>query len=264
MTTTAPHPMLRPTRVGFGAWLGRFHRQLVADTPALREYRARPFEHAAVMAPGRMIDKAEEMLQTWRGNDNSGAPRPVSALPIMLVAFGREVMPLSADAGRPIAHATHIAIPGDPKGRMFKLRTIALEVRTQVVIAAADDLTAGSIAAQLHLWASAYRSFKARFLLAGIVTEWPVTMQTPDIMSVSVPIGVNNLTVLAADFALRPTVPLLSHPEGDEADADGLGAGTEMDPHGYQVLQRVDGASFGGDPDAPEPLATWTTGEMAP
>ncbi len=239
----APHPLALPPRMGFGVWLAGFHAQLVADTPAMREYRRRPFERAAVMAPGRMIDKAGEMLQIWRANDTSGEDRARSELPVMVVAFGRDVIPLSPDAGRPVAVAAPVAIPGDPLGRMFRLRTVTVEVRAQVVIAAADVLTANSIAMQLHLYASAHRTCRARYMLAGMVKEWPVPFETPDIMSVAVPTDVNNLTVLAADFTMRPTIPLLSHPDADDDDADGLGSGDMLDPHGYLMLQQVDGTA---------------------
>ena len=64
-----------------------------------------------------------------------------------------------------------------------------------------------------------------------------------DPRALAVPTDVNNLTVLAADFNLRPTIPLLSHPDADDADADGQGTGDMLDPHGYLVLQQVDGTA---------------------
>ena len=77
----APHPLALPPRMGFGVWLAGFHAQLVADTPAMREYRRRPFERAVVMAPGRMIDKAGEMLQIWRANDTAARTAPGRSFP---------------------------------------------------------------------------------------------------------------------------------------------------------------------------------------
>ena len=56
-----------PIRVAFGRYLQGFHRMLIADTPALAEYAARPFAKAAVWAPGRMVDQVDDMMGEAEG-----------------------------------------------------------------------------------------------------------------------------------------------------------------------------------------------------
>ena len=63
-------------------------------------------------------------------------------------------------------------------------------------------------------------------------------------MSIATPNDQKNLTVLAADFNLRATVPLLMYPKAGELDADGQGTGTYDDPDGYLVVTQADITSW--------------------
>jgi hypothetical protein len=118
---------------------------------------------------------------------------------------GRTQLAIDADGVQLVADRTEVRIPADPKRRMFQLRTVSAEVRAQVVFAAADPLTTQSLAMQLHMHASQShrRSFPARYMLAGMVEEWPVRIESSDIISVASPSDAKNLTVLAADLTLR-------------------------------------------------------------
>jgi hypothetical protein len=239
-----PHPYFLPVRIGLGLYLQKFHAELSIDTPALAEFAARDFAKTLVMAPGRMIDQVGDMLDAWRANDNSGEQRPVSSLPIMVMALSRDFVPVAPDGGgHAFADKTAVRIPGDPKQRMFDLRTVSAEVRAQIVIAAHEPLTAQSLAMQLHMHASQShrRNFPARYMLAGMVSEWPVSIESTDLLAVASPIDAKNLTVLAADMTLRVTIPMLSAPRLNAADADGQGTDDMMDPSGYLGVQEVRG-----------------------
>jgi hypothetical protein len=76
--------------------------------------------------------------------------------------------------------------------------------------------------------------------LAGISQSWPVVFELPEVMAITSPTDQKNLTVLATDFTMRATVPLLKYPDAADADADGSGSGTAADPDGYLTVVQVD------------------------
>lgn len=231
-----------PIKAAFGRYLEAFHAMLIADTPAMAEYAARPFSKSAVWAPGRMVDQVEDMLASWRKNDTSQAARATPFLPIMIAAMSKDFMPAQPDYTRQAADPVDVMIPGDPKARVFKMRAVISEVRVQIAVAAADEPTAKSIAMQLQLYASAMerRRFYSSFPLAGLDTPWPVSVEMPEVSAINMPNEQKNLTILTVDFNLRATVPLLSHPKPGDADGDGQGEGTAQDPDGYLVVQQAD------------------------
>ena len=249
-----------PIKAAFGRYLEAFYNQLIADTPAMAEYAARGFSKSAVWAPGRMVDQVEDMLAAWRKNDTSGAARATPYLPIMIAAMAKDFIPAPSDFSRGLADYADVMIPGDGKERLFHMRAVVADIRTQVAICAPDDSTARSIAMQLHLWASAMpnRRFNATYRMAGFDESWPVVLELPDLQSINNPSEVKNLTILTVDLQMRATVPMLSYPK-DTAPNDGNGSDTPDDPNGYLVVVRGDGTNAPG-PDAPMPTH-WTVGE---
>ena len=251
-----------PIKEAFGRYLQRFHAMLLADTPAMAEYAARPFSKAAVWAPERMVDQVEEMLAAWRKNDTSRAARATPFLPIMIAAMSKDYMPAQPDFTRQMADPVDVMIPGDVKQRVFKMRAASCEVRAQVVIAAAEAPTAKSIAMQLQLFSSAIenRRLYATYRLAGCDEKWPAVQEQPEILLSNVPTDQKNITLLMGDFTWRATVPMLMFPKPGAFDADGQGvpgsggpdASNYEDPDGYLVVQQADFASWpdvNPDPD---------------
>lgn len=248
-----------PVKAGLGRYLARFHAQLLADTPAMREFVARPFDKACAWAPGRMIDQANDMLDAWRKNDTSQAAQGTPMLPVMLVAVSKDFMPSPPDFTRGLSDAyLPVMIPGDAKNRVFYMRAVVADIRTQVAIFAPEEATAKSIAMQLHLFASALpnRRFNASYRLSGVDDVWPVVLELPDLNAVASPTEVKNLTILTVDIQLRATIPMLVRPTADQAD--GKGTGTEVDPDGFLVVEEAQGKAWGGAIGAGEPDAQWS------
>lgn len=246
-----------PIKAAFGRYLQRFHADIVSDTQFVAEYAARDFSKAAVWAPGRMIDQVEEMLAAWRKNDTSQADKPTAYLPIMMVAMSKDYVPVTPDFSRQRADPVDVMIPGDTKNRVFSLRVAVSEVRAQVVIAGPEEGTCRSLAMQLQLFCAAMenRRFYSTYKLAGFDEPWPVTLETPDIAAIAAPNDVKNLTILAVDFTLRATIPLLKHPKSTDADADNKGTNETNDPDGYLTVQEARGTRH-FDANTPEPI-TW-------
>lgn len=231
-----------PIKSAFGRYLQGFHTMLIADTPAMAEYAARPFSKSAVWAPGRMIDQVEDMLASWRKNDTSREARATPYLPIIIAACSKDYMPATPDWTRQSADPVDVMIPGDAQERVFKMRVAFSEVRVQVAVFAPEEATARSIAMQLQLYASAIerRRIYAEYPLAGVATKWPFIWKEPDVNAIAMPQEVKSLTVLTVDFNGVASVPLLMAPRTGDTDSDQKGAGTYADPHGYLVVDQVD------------------------
>ncbi len=235
--------LIHPVKVALGEYLARFHAEFVPDTSAAREWADRGSAHALMFTPGRMIDAVEDMLASYRKNNNDGRASGSARLPIVLVAMDKGYTPTMGDYGRQVAERIPFVFPTDTLRRVFKVRVIQGEVRTQAAIVASDEPTARSIAMQLGLFLAALenRNLAARFNFAGIETAWPFQIQTPDVQMINMPGEAKNLTVLTVDVMLRVTLPLYEAPrEGEPNDGLGLGAGHPTSPHGYPVVRRVD------------------------
>lgn len=239
-----------PIKAAFGRYMEGFHEMLIADTPALVEFAGRAFAESAVWAPGRMVDQVEEMISAWRKNDTSGQARATPFLPVLIAACSKDYMPAQPDFTRQAADPMDVMIPGDPKARVFKMRTAFSEIRVQVVVLAAEDPTARSIAMQLQLYSSAIqrRRIYADYPLAGVTTQWPFLWKEPDVNAISLPQDVKNLTVLTVDFNGVASVPMLTYPKTGDVDSDNSGGDTYADPNGYLVVAQADIVGHGGDP----------------
>lgn len=238
----------------FAAYMGGFFASIVPNTPALREFVARPLAKAVVLAPGRMVDAADEMLASWRRNDNDGAPASSALMPVILIALAKDVTPSAPEFSPQVATEVDVMIPGDVQERAFKMRKAQVDVRAQVVFAAADEPTATSMARQFLLWCSAIpnRRFYAYYDMAGMKKPWPCVLEMPDIIAVPVGQGEKNMTVLAADLTIRASIPYLRTPlsvaglaaagevsDGNGAPPDVNGLFDPADPPGYQVVREV-------------------------
>lgn len=224
-----------------GGFMAGFFSSLVPTTPAVQLLIDRPLKKAIMWAPSRMVDAAEEMLAAWQKNDTDSATTTPPEMPVILVAMARDYMPTGRDYGRQIADSMPVMIPGDDKERLFGMRIIAADIRTQVAIFAHDTGTATSIAAQfaLYLDSMAGRRFPARFTYAGVSHDWPVQVESPDVPFSNVPTDNKNVTILVGDLTLKASIPLFDAPKaGDPNDGQGQ-AGSATDPAGYPVVTEV-------------------------
>lgn len=236
--------MFQELKVGFGHYMGRFFDQLVPTTKPMAEYCRRPFKYAVILAPARMIDMAEDLLAKYLRADiqkDFGSNTRPHNLPVILAAFARDVTPTGRDYGRQIANADYMSFPDDEKGRVFKVRTVASDVRVQCAIFASDEPTARSIAAQFLLFVDAVenRRFWVDYEYAGFRVRYPAQLETTEALAPLTPTEANNLTVLAVDLTLKCTIPLISGPrEGEPHDGKGI-PGDEYDPAGYPIVEQM-------------------------
>jgi hypothetical protein len=229
-------------KFGYARWLSEFHRYFVPTTKATTEWASRPLETAMVMVPGRMVDSAEEMLASWRKNDNTGEYGISSHLPVVLTALSKDYMPIDGNVSRQIARDIDVTLPDDTKGRIFKLRQIQGERRAQLLFVAPEEASARSMAMQFCQWVTdhEWRRFTVPYEFAGFVHEWPVMLETPDVMASAVDFGQKNLTGITVDLNLRETIPLFSGPKAGEPN-DGKGEADSLtNPHGFTGVATFD------------------------
>ena len=226
--------------------MARFYKELQATTPQLEEYIRRGTEKAIAYAPARMIDEAERMFLKYlradvKKSDDENAPTDAYDLPMMLVAMARDVTPTGRDWNRQIADAAPFVFPDDPSERVFKVKTIASDIRVQIAIFAAQEATARSIAAQFLLFVDAVenRRFYADYEKWGFHSRWPCVLESPEAFAPVVQTEADNLTILAIDLTLKCTLPLFFAPkEWEENDGQGI-PGDKHDPAGFPLVQVV-------------------------
>lgn len=230
--------MIEPVKVAFGEFMAGYYASLVPTTKALHEYVSRGLAKSIAWAPGRMVDSVDEMLSSWQRNDTDSATTRPAKLPVVIVAMAKDYTPTGRDYTRQVADEEMIILPGDPKERVFGLRTVAGDIRAQLAIIASDEPTARSLAAQfpLYIEAAPNRRFGARYTFAGVTSNWPVQIETTEVLASSASLESKNLTCLLIDLPLHATIPLFSAPK-DTDPHDGKGTtGSASDPHGYQVV----------------------------
>lgn len=228
--------MFEPIKVAFGHYMGRFYDGLVPTTKPMPEFISRGVGKSIVWAPTRMIDSAEEMLAAWQRNDTDSAPTQPYKFPVMIVAMSRDYMPTGADYTRQVTDSTKIILPNDPKERVFGVRTIAGDIRAQIVIFAAEEPTAKSIASQFCLFVDDFRNrrFTSTYRFAGIDTEWTVQLESDETPAQSIASESKNLVILALDLTLKAQAPLFDAPKIGEPN-DGKGTPGTDDPAGYPI-----------------------------
>ena len=234
--------MFEPVKVGFGEYMGAFYASLVPTTKSMPEFIARGFSKSVQWAASSSVDAAEEMLASWQRNDTDSGDTQPAKLPVIICAMARDYTPTGRDFTRQIAETIPVIIPGDTKERLFGLRTIAGDIRCQIVIFAADEPTSKSIAAQFCLFLDAIpnRRFHSDWTFAGVTTQWPVQIESVDSPVISSPTGLKNVVIMAIDLTLKAEIPLYDAPKVGDLNNDGLGIAGTNDPAGYMKVVEVD------------------------
>lgn len=233
--------MFEPLKVGVGEYLTGFYGTLVATTHPMQEYVQRGVAKSIAWAPSRMVDAAEDMLAAWQRNDTDSATTRPAKLPVILVAMDQSYTPTGREFARQIADSVKVIMPGDAKQRLFGLRTVFGDIRTQLVFAAADEPTARSLAAQFMNYIDAVPNRRIGYStsFAGVSEDWVATIESPDIPVAAVRTGMKNVVMLAVDITLKAQIPLYDAPKAGEPN-DGKGVPGTADPAGYPVVIEVD------------------------
>lgn len=222
--------------------MARFHAGIYPDTKAMEAFASRELSRAIMWAPGRMVDKAEDMLLSYQKNANQTGDEPVvpgkgALFPAIVVAMSDDYSPTPADFGGRQLGRQLVALEERDGASVYGYRQAMGEVRTQVAIFAAEAHTARSMAAQFCLFVGemSNRRFRYAYKWGQYTLSMPVTLETPDIMFSEVETSNAGMKVLVADLNLRAVFPYLDAPrEGEEND------GTDNVPPGYPTVVQID------------------------
>lgn len=221
----------------FGNFVERFRAECIDDTSAVRQWLDKPQAQAIMLAPERMQDDIQAMIDKFRQLSKQGQHDATSSLPVMFVAFSKTWTPVLGEYGRQIADPLPVIIDGDSKERVFKLKLMMGSMRCQVAVMSAETHTTKSIISQLCLFLSnvSNRTFHATYKLAGINTLFPVKLSDPDLIPIDFDSGVKNLYVSYVDLDYKISIPIILTPKDNEPN-DGKGTdGDKDDPHGYPI-----------------------------
>jgi hypothetical protein len=224
--------LLTPIQLGLSAYMIGYHQSLIADTQFVQEFAARPVAKSIVWAAGRMIDSVEDMLKSWRQNENNPGPGMSSMLPVIFLALDRNYMPVLPEYSVAVPE-TPFVFPGDELERVYHCSTVTNEYKAQVVFVAPEMQTAHSLLVQWHTWLTqgpAGRRFYSEYEFAGFKTKWPCVLEAIDPPGAVTPLDQPNVTVLVSDMTIRATVPLFRAPGAGQQN-DGKAA-----PAGYPVV----------------------------
>ena len=221
----------------FGGVLQAFFNECISDTAAVQSWLNKPYAKAVMVAPERMQDDIQAMLDKYRQLSSPTQKDSTSSLPVMIVAFSKSWQPVLGEYGRQIAAPLPVIIDNDPKERVFKLKLMMGSVRCQVVILAAESPTTKSIISQFCLFMGnvSNRTFHATHRLGGINTLFPVKLADPDLVPVDWDSQTKNLYVSYVDLEFKVSIPMLITPKVGEPN-DGKGTdGDKNDPHGFAL-----------------------------
>lgn len=236
--------LYREIDAAFGEYMGRWFSDLIPTTMQMREYCRRPIDKAIKFAPSRMIDAAEDMFSKYlrEKKGDSSATKPHD-LPIVILATARDITPTGRDYTRQIADGDWYQFPNDERKRLFRVRTIATDVRAQIVMIAEQAETVKSMIAQLILWLdrTENRRFSAVYSFGDCSSEWPIQIDSPEAFaSQTVMTDTDNLVCLGVDLTLKCMIPLFEAPKDEEeADNESGIAGDIYEPAGYRRIQEA-------------------------
>jgi len=233
--------MFEPLKVGFGEYMEGFYNILMPTTKPMQEYLQRGMAKSIAWAPSRMADAAEDMLASWQRNDTDSAATRPAKLPAILVAMDQSYTPTSREFGMQVSNSMRMVIPGDPKERLFGLKTVFGDISVQLVFAATDEPTARSLAAQFLNYIDAVPNRRIGYstTFAGITEDWVALIESTDTPAIAVRGVSKNVVMLAIEITLKAQIPLYDAPkEGEPNDGKGI-PGTD-DPAGYPVVIQVD------------------------
>lgn len=224
-------------KIGFAQYLHRWRDGLYADwadTTAVKNFMAKPFNQAVKWTVARMVDDAEQMLHAYMKNDN-GDKGKTTLFPVLLLAMDDTFVGTGADwVGDHTARTMQQIEEG---GSWYGFKQVMMDRRVQLVIIASEGGSAQSLAAQLSSFIKepSNRYFDAPYTFGQYTIPMPQTLESVRIDWMDVkPEGLKNIKILVADLTLKCSIPYFDAPaEGAPND------GSTNVPPGYPSVEAV-------------------------
>lgn len=228
---------LLPTDIAVSQWLTRWYNGIYATSPAIAAYADRGIAKSIVIAPSRMIDDAQALLDAYRKNDNSPTMAQGSLLPIVIACTSKDYTLTTGDWGGRQLPRKLVRIVDTPDASYYGYRQAMYDIRLQLAFFAPERSTATSLVAQFGMFISdpANRVFYAEHTFGQYAVQMPIMIENPDIIASNVPPdGQKNLTILTVDIGLKATIPYFDAPKTGEENDGSLNV-----PKGYPVVNQI-------------------------
>lgn len=223
-----------PIKQAFAAHLLRGIDEIVPVTDEMKKWLTRPRETRALLCADRMIDDVEKLLKKYHDTPKGSENGIHAPLPVMLVAFGKDAPPISADRNRLLPNPKMVQLAEN--GEFYQMRTDFIEQRVQIAFFAHTSETAKAMTSQMRLYLARFNQFQFPvawrfggydFELFANLTEMPASDELADLADRT------NLTVLTWTLTLECQIPYLNAPQPHELTDDGKHL------KGYPPLARV-------------------------
>lgn len=223
-----------------GQLMARWYAQVYGDTQAVTEFAARGAAHAVKMAPGRMIDNVQSMLEAYQ-RDQQGQHGRNALLPVVLVATARDYVTTGGDwGGRQLPR--HLGVFSEAEGAKageppsyYGMRLAQHDVRVQVAFIAAEKHSARSLAAQFGMFLGDTRNRQIDIVhtFGQYRMVAPAVLENPDLAAMAAGES-KTMTVLVTDFTLKTSTPFFDAPKAGEPND-----GSTNVPPGYPLVNEV-------------------------
>ena len=194
---------------GLARYLEIFYNDLITNTIALDEFKARGLSHAFAFVPGRMIDSAMDMLNKWRESTNlENSPSSNAILPVCLVCVDNEAPIATSDFTRQMPNPVEFSLDGVTT---FKMSLSVNNRRVQLVFVSPDVETFRSFELQLGLFISSPdgRRFYANYPIQGQSAPFSCVLEDPETAPFLGDTGQKNLIMGVIDLNFKESVPLI-------------------------------------------------------
>ena len=208
-------------KTAFAAHILRGIDQFVPVTPALESFQLRERETKLRVAPDRMVDKTEELLKIYQKDPaKAGFGSP---LPVVLLAFAKDVNPIAPDRGMSIANPITVALDAGESPEYFSARFDHVEARAQIAFIAHESETARAMTSQMRLFLNTFEAHRwdLNWVFEGREFTTTCSLENYEPMDELVDMEErNNITIIVWNLTLNFQMPYL-RASGQEINMDG-------------------------------------------
>lgn len=194
------------------------------STREIEPFVRRSADGKVKIADGRMIDAAQDLLDSYRKKDNSGEQGINAPLPVIIVAFAHDANPIAPDRGYSVANNQLVTFEANDRQYHYRMRLAHLENRVQVAFFAETIETAKAMTTQVRLWFQQFgkRRFPIEWKFGGHTFELTGTFEDIEPADEIADLG-ERTDVVAAIWNLNVNfqMPYLSAPEPYQFDENG-------------------------------------------
>ena len=224
-----------PIKKAFIEHFGRGVDEIIPVTKALQIWQARARETRVIICADRMVDDVKKLLDKYHQVGNKQSDKGIhSPLPVMLIAFGRDMDTIDPTKGNMLANEQVVQLVKN--GEYYKMRTDFVSLRVQVAFMAHESETAKAMTSQMRLYFGRFNHNRFPiqwhfggndFLLSGSLDDLPVSDDLADLPDRT------NITCLTWNLSINAQIPYLNAPKPYQYNENGL-------LKGYPLLNRVD------------------------